>query len=294
MISLYRIGIDLGGTNIAIGLVNDEGKLLRKKSIPTLRERGHKLILDDMAKTTLQFINDIDMSEIESLGVGSPGKCDSENKIIIYSCNIGFDNTNIAEELGKHFKFPIKLENDAKCAALAESICGAAKDYKNSITVTFGTGIGGGIIINDKLLTHGGEIGHHAIIINGEQCTCGRKGCWEAYASATALVRQARDTLKSKTLGAKDVFDLANMNDSSAKQVVDNYFDYVAEGIANLINIFAPDVIVVGGGISAQGDNFITPIKKRLQHLVYGGELVTEIVTAKLGNDAGIIGAALL
>lgn len=303
---MYSFGIDLGGTNIAVGLVDVNGKIIFKNSIPTLPYRNHKLILKDMAMQCLEILKkcNVTLSHVNSIGIGSPGKCLPDKKIIVYSCNFSdFHNTEIETEIRKYLDLPVYLENDANCAALAENICGAAKNFSNSITVTLGTGIGGGIITDGKIMAGSGEIGHHVIISNGKKCACGRKGCWETYASATALIKQAKKNSElepnsklntENKITAKFVFDIANENDTIAKKIVDEYIFYLSEGLANLINIFQPEIIVVGGGISEQGEKIIQPLREKLNMQVYGGKLETKIVQAKLGNDAGIIGAAFL
>lgn len=303
---MYYIGIDLGGTNIATGLVNKTGEIILKKSIPTRPKRKPELIIKDMATNCIEILNEsnISLPQVKSIGIGIPGRC--QNKTILHACNIeSLDNFNIENELKKYFNLPIYLENDANCAAFAEYLFGASKDYKNSIMVTLGTGIGGGIIIDGKIYkgfqAGAGEIGHHVIISNGEKCNCGRNGCWEAYASATALINQASIAAKKNPnsklnteLNAQKIFEIADANDKTAQDVISNYIFYLAEGLTNLINILHPEIIVIGGGISVQGEKLLTPVRKQIQKNVYMKNLDTKIVQAKLGNDAGIVGAAIL
>lgn len=311
---MYYLGVDLGGTNIAVGLVNEKGELLHKESIPTIRERNYEEILKDLANLCIKIIkdNNLEVKDIESIGVGSPGTCDSKEGVIVYSNNIAFENTPLRKEIQKYIDLPVFLENDANCAALGESVRGAAYGYKDSITITLGTGIGGGVLINGKILSGaffgGGELGHHVIVSGGEQCTCGRKGCWEAYASATALIRDTKiaalryplSKISEEVNGdfnlisAKTVFDVAEKGDKVATEVIDKYLSYIAEGVANMLNIFQPEIIVIGGGVCAQGEKILLPIEAHVKKLSYGGELKTKMAIAKLGNDAGIIGAAML
>lgn len=312
---MYYIGVDLGGTNIAVGIVTEEGKLLSKKSIPTFRQRNYKEILKDMGELCLNVIKEegIKLKEVHSVGVGSPGTPDPENGILVYANNLNFKDVPIRTELQKYINVPIYLENDANCAALGEAVAGAAKDFKNSVTVTLGTGVGGGIVIDGKIFSGsfygGAEIGHHVIVVDGEQCTCGRRGCWEAYASASALIRDARIAAAKypesqvfklvngdiRLINAKIPFDAAQQGDKVGQELVDNYIKYLGMGIANMHNILQPEVVVIGGGVCAQGDNLLNPLREILQNEVYGNEPVkTQLRIAKLGNDAGIIGAAML
>lgn len=301
---MYYIGIDLGGTNIALGLVNKNGKIILKKSIPTYSKRKPELIIKDMATNCIEILNEnnIALSQVKSIGIGIPGRC--QDKMILHACNIkNLDNFNVENELKKYFDLPVHLENDANCAAFAEYLFGATKGYKNSIMVTLGTGIGGGIIIDGKIYkgfqAGSGEIGHHVIISNGEKCNCGRNGCWEAYASATALINQAIIAAKKNPnsklnteLNAQKIFEIADANDKTAQNVINNYIFYLAEGLTNLINILHPEIIAIGGGISAQGEKLLTPVRKQIQKNVYMKNFDTKIVQAKLKNDAGIVGAA--
>ncbi|MCL2562467.1 MAG: ROK family protein [Oscillospiraceae bacterium] len=305
----HYLGIDLGGTNIAAGIVTADGVLLHKESIPTESHRGHEHVIANMIALCQKVMADsgVGQSDIASIGVGSPGLCDRENGVTVFAENLQFDQVPIRDPLQAALGLPVRLENDANCAALAESRAGAAKGMKDSVTVTLGTGVGGGIVIDGKLATGahgaGGEIGHILICMDGEPCTCGTRGCWEAYASATALIRQAERAAIENPQSAlaaihaitgKAVFDAAAAGDGTANAVVIDYLRYVAVGLANLINVLDPAVIVIGGGISAQGEAILAPIREILAEYVLGGVLRCKVVAATLGNDAGIIGAALL
>jgi len=312
---VYYIGIDLGGTNIAAGIVDEKGTVIRKDSIPTFREREYPEILKDMAMLALKLIEDegLSLEDIKSIGIGSPGIADNKNGILIYANNLKFRNVPMREEIQKYIDLPVYIENDANCAALAESVAGAAKDAEHSITITLGTGVGSGVIINKRLYSGfngaGAEIGHMTIIVDGKQCTCGRRGCWEVYASATALIEQAKEAAKSNPdsminklvegdlsrLNAKIPFDAARQGDKTAETVVKRYIKYIGEGITNVINIFYPQVIVIGGGISKEGEYLLKPLRQYVYDNVYAKDVQqTDIRIAEMGNDAGIVGAAML
>lgn len=245
----------------------------------------------------------ISLEEINCIGIGIPGKCDIKKKEIIYACNIkNLNGINIEKELREYIDLPVYINNDANCAIVGEKIFGAAKDFKDIIMITIGTGIGGGIIINNRFLENS-ELGHQVIVCNGEKCSCGRKGCWEAYASATGLIREAKkkyvETGKKFDLeekfDAKFIFDMGNKyGDKMMNLVIDDYINYLSEGIANLINIFRPEVFIIGGGISNQGEDFLIKVRNDVKGKVYAGDLKTKIIRGKFLNDAGIIGAAVL
>lgn len=313
---MYYIGIDLGGTKIAAGIVNENGIIIRKDSMPTGRTRKSEEIVNDICMLIKKLINDTNLCEndIYSVGIGSPGSLDRERGVIIANFNLSFKFVAIRDAIQKVISVPIFVENDANCAAIAESVAGVANGVDYAVLITIGTGIGGGIIINDKLYIGsngaGAELGHVVIDLNGEACTCGRKGCWEAYSSATALIRQTKAAIAmnphSKILklvdgnmdkiDAKTAFDAAKMGDETAIKVVDRYIDILAEGLANMVNIFQPDVIAIGGGVSKEGENLLVPLREKMKgRTFFIGELKnTRIVTAKMGNDAGIVGAALI
>lgn len=313
---MYYIGVDLGGTNIAAGIVDDAGKIVKKASTKTGRNRKSEEIVKDMCRLVLDLMKDAGLTEkdIYSIGIGSPGSHDRENGIILYNNNLNFKNVNIKEAFQKHIDVPIYLENDANCAAIAENVAGAAKGYEHSVTITIGTGIGGGVIINNKLFTGtngmGAELGHIVIDIDGEYCTCGRKGCWEAYSAAPGLISQTRKAAEKNpdskinelcggnldNIDAKTAFDAARLGDKTGMKVIDDYIGIFGEALANIINIFQPDVIVIGGGVSKEGDNLLIPLKEKMRGKTYGNEGLptTLIVVAQMGNDAGIVGAAFI
>ena len=309
------IGIDLGGTNIAAGIVNEDGELLIKDSIPTNGTRHYTEIIRDMGELSLKLIKElgIEMNKIYSVGIGTPGTPDKEKGVLVYTNNINFKNVPMVSEMKKYIGLPVYIDNDANCAALAEAAFGAAKNTNSSITITLGTGIGGGVIIDKKIYSgfnySGAELGHMVIEVDGNQCTCGRKGCWEAYASATALIKKTRQAAKANpeslihelvdndlnNVSGKTAFEAARQGDKTAQLVINEYIKYLAEGMTNIVNIFQPEVLVIGGGISKEGDYLLKPLKERIGRDVYCKEVrQTELRIAQMGNNAGIIGAAML
>lgn len=308
------IGIDLGGTNIAVGLVSDDGKIIHKDSVPTGASRPYGEIIKDMGELACKVVKDggATLDDVKSVGIGSPGTCDNKNGVIVYANNLNFLNTPMRDELKKYIDKPIYMENDANVAALAEYAV-LNKDMQCFIAITLGTGVGGGMVINGKIFSGfngaGGELGHTVITEDGEPCTCGRKGCWEAYASATALIRQTKKAMdenpdsvmheiaaKEGEVNGKTAFDAAKQGDKAGTAVVNAYAKHISVGIANLINIFQPEMLVIGGGVSKQGDYLLNLVKEQCKGKTYdkGGIETTEIAIAQLGNDAGIIGAAFL
>ena len=317
---MYRIGIDLGGTNIAAGIVDKDLNLLYTASVPTGADRDGALIMDDMADLCRKLCadHDIALSEIESIGIASPGIANHDTGVVEYANNLPFRKFPIAQMLRDRLGIErIRLENDANAAAWGEAVAGAAKGTTNSIMITLGTGVGGGIIIDNKVYSGfnyaGAELGHIVIEVNGAPCSCGRKGCWEAYSSATGLIRMTKEeieecekagrpTLMKKMaeekgkISGRTAFDAKRAGDEAAAEVVDKYVLYLAEGLSNIVNIFQPEVVSLGGGVSNEGDYLLDLLMPRIRERVYGGNIVlaTKICVAKLGNNAGIIGAAML
>ena len=312
----YYIGIDLGGTNIVAAVVDEDYKILTKASTKTNRPRPAEAIADDMAAMAIQAVKDagLTMDDIEWVGVGTPGIANSETGIIEYSNNLGFENTPMADLIRKHIDKPIYIENDANAAAYGEYVAGAAKGAKNAVCITLGTGVGGGIIIDGQIYAGsnfgGAEIGHTVISIDGPQCSCGRKGCFEVYSSATGLIRMTKEKMdavpdsvmhkiteeRNGKVSARTAFDAMRQGDAAAKEVVDFYIKALATGITNTINIFQPDILCVGGGVCNEGDALLLPMKALVEQEVYtrNSPKNTRIVIAELGNDAGLIGAAFL
>ena len=317
---MYRIGIDLGGTNIAAAIVNNEFKIVKKMSIPTGRERDAALIMDDMAALCKNVCAEagIDFAEIEAIGIASPGVANHTDGVVEYSCNLPFRKFPICAELGKRLGLSnIHVENDANAAAWGEAVAGAAKGTKDSVMITLGTGVGGGVIIGGKVFSGsnyaGTELGHIVIEVGGRQCGCGRKGCWEAYSSATGLIKMTAEKIdeceksgrktimtemvaKHGKVSGRTAFDGYRAGDEAAKEVVDMYIKYLGSGIASMINIFQPEVLSIGGGISGEGQFLLDLLQPILSTETYGVGFVkpTKVVIAQLGNDAGIVGAAFL
>ncbi len=311
----YYAGLDLGGTFVKGGIVDEQGRILIKDKIPTGKERPYKEIAADMA----QLVEDlaqragINKDDVKAVGIGSPGTIDSEHGVIVYSNNISWEKVPLCSAIKDQLGLPVFITNDANAAALGENFCGAGKLYSSMVFITLGTGVGGGIVIDGKIFegnrSAGAEIGHEVIRFGGEKCTCGRRGCFEAYASATALIRQTQAAMRKNPesglwkicpsiddVDGKTAFDGMRAGDKTAEKVVKNYIRYLAEGVANLINVFRPQAIVLGGGVCAEGENLLVPLRRKVSRLVYGGMKYApvKIVTASLGNDAGLCGAARL
>lgn len=306
------IGIDLGGTNIAVGVVDENGKIIAKDSCPTLSEREYTEIVKDMVMLSEKVVKDagLEMKDIEAIGVGSPGSIDYKNGCVAYANNLKFKNTPIAAEIQKYYNIPVVLENDANAAAFGEYFA-SGNDAEVFVAITLGTGVGGGVIINKKIFRGfngaGAELGHTVMVHDGLPCSCGRKGCWEAYASVTALISQTKAAMskypesllntiakEQGTVNGKTCFDAAQQGDAAALQVVKKYAEYVGCGICNIINIFQPNKLVISGGVSKQGDYLLKPVIEYARKYDYNKLFEkTEITTATLFNDAGIIGAAL-
>lgn len=318
---MYSIGIDLGGTNIAVGLVDGSYKIIDKISAPTGRERSPSLIVKDMAELSKKLIlrNRLSTSDIRSVGIAAPGTVNPDTGVIEYSNNIRIKDFNVVREFKKHIDIEhVALANDANAAALGEAIAGCGKGARGLVMITLGTGVGGGIIIDGKIYTGavntaGAELGHTVIVSRGRQCSCGRRGCFEAYSSATALINSTVEKIEElKLLGieskliteeeaegrvtGRTAFNAAKAGDSYAKEVVDDYIYYLADGITNMINIFQPEIVAIGGGVSGEGDNLLIPLRELVDRWQYtrDAEHKTKLVIATLGNDAGIIGAAAL
>ncbi len=306
------VGIDLGGTNIAAGVVDENGRILTSSSVPTGAERGAEAVALDMAMLAKKVIADSGLTEgdIKAIGIGSPGSVVNSTGVIAFSNNIKMTNFPLADTIKKHIDLPINIENDANAAAYGEYAING-KGSECFVFITLGTGVGGGVIIDGKLFRGfngcGAELGHNVIVTDGEECTCGRRGCWEAYASVTALIRQTKTAMdknpdslmhafaeKEGKVSGRTAFDAAKQGDKAAQAVVDQYITYVAEGITNMINTFQPTKLIIGGGISKEGDYLLNPIREFAKKYDYNRYLTkTEIEIATLFNDAGIIGAAL-
>ncbi len=309
----YYVGIDLGGTFIKGGIVDDLGNIVCQDKTPTESEGGAEKVSENIAGLAKKLMAQVGLTadDVVGIGMGVPGMIDSKAGTVIYSNNLNWVDFAIGEKVGELTGLPVKIANDANVAALGEVKFGVAKAHDNAILLTLGTGVGGGIVVDGKLVegnrSAGAELGHVVIVMGGEQCTCGRKGCLEAYASATALIRDTKRTMllhpesKMWEVGSidevtgKTAFDYKD-TDAFAKEVVDGYIRALACGIVNFANVFRPEVVILGGGVCAQGDNLVKPLQAILDEELFAGAMgpQVKIVIAQLGNSAGILGAAAL
>lgn len=311
---MYTIGVDIGGMSVKVGLVDDNGSIISQSRIKTADTAEQVIINMTKQISDLLKESNITVKDIRGIGVGCPGAVTGETGMVEFLPNLGWENVPLVAELKKYFDTEIKISNDANVAALAEAVYGAAKNYNSSIMFTLGTGVGGGIIIDKKLFeggfSRGAELGHITLFLDGEECTCGRRGCIECYTSATALIKQTKNAmLKDKDskmwkfvdgdiekVDGRTAFECAKQGDKSAENVRDTYVYYLGESILNMLNIFRPDAFILGGGISAQKEYLTDRLKDYCEKFEYGYKKApkTDIITATLGNDAGIIGAAAL
>lgn len=314
----YRVGIDLGGTNIVAGVVDKDYNIIARAECKTAIPRPEADVCDSMADIVKKAVKKakLTMDDIAYIGIGVPGAVNPETRIVETSPNLFFTNWEISKMMEERLHKYVKIENDANAAALGEFLAGSAKGCKNAVAVTLGTGVGGGIVIDGKIYSGsnfaGAELGHMVIVKDGKKCGCGRRGCWEAYASATALINMTKDAIRNEkaefsymldavegdldNVNGKTAFDAMKDGDATGKAVVEQYISYLATGITNVINIFQPDVLCVGGGVSKQGENLLAPVRKLVEQerITKSNDKQTVICAATLGNDAGIIGAACL
>ena len=314
---MYRVGVDLGGTNIAVGVVDDDFNIIGRGKLKTNLPRPAQAIFDDIAAAVRMAVADagITMDQVASIGIGTPGSVNKATGMIDFANNLDFNHVPAKDMLVKSLGCEnVYIDNDANCAALGEALAGAGKGRDSFVAITLGTGVGSGIVIDGKLVNGvnyaAGEMGHMVIVVDGEQCNCGRRGCWERYASATALIAQTKDAMVQNQdslmwklvddnidrVNGRTAFDAMRQGDETGKKVVARYIYYVSVGIINIINALQPEVICISGGISHEKDTLLQPIRthiKRERYSIYS-EKQTEICCAVLGNDAGIIGAALL
>ncbi|MGN0267198.1 MAG: type I phosphomannose isomerase catalytic subunit [Lachnospiraceae bacterium] len=313
---VYRIGIDLGGTAIKVGIIDQNNGIAGRCQLPTEADRPWQHVVDNICKTVMGALEDAELTlaDCVSAGVGSPGTIDAENGTVVYSNNFGWHDVPLEAALQEKLGLPVHISNDANCAALGEVVAGAAKGCQNAVLITLGTGVGSGIIMGGHIFEGGGpggaELGHTMLHKDGELCTCGRHGCLEAYTSATALIREAKRAAnqnpESKLMQLCEgnpehmngliPFEAAKQQDAAACCVIDRYINDLADGIADAVNLFRPQMVLLGGGISKQGSYLTDPLKEKVAHLVFGGEqsFLPEIRCAELENDAGMIGAANL
>ncbi|MBQ0110969.1 MAG: ROK family glucokinase [Oscillospiraceae bacterium] len=312
---MYNLGIDLGGTNIAVGVVNDNYEIIAQAKYKTGLPRPYQDVIKDMAQAAKDAVAEagLTLKDIHSIGIGCPGTVVTATGEVLTSNNLDWQNVPLAKIFKGYIDAAVYTENDANAAAYGEYLAGAGKGTKNFMAMTLGTGVGSGIIIDGKIYSGcnsaGGEFGHNVIVAGGYTCTCGRKGCLEVYASASGLVRQTKEAmLENKdslmwqlagdidSVSGRTAYDGKRKGDKVATEVVENYQRYVAAGITNAVNTFQPDVLCIGGGISKEGDNILMPIIDivKKERFSKNNPIQTEIKIATLNNDAGIIGAAML
>jgi len=311
---MVYIGIDLGGTNIAVGAVDEEGRILSEASVKTLAQRPFEEIVRDMAGCVRRVTDKLGLTEqdVKSIGIGIPGVAD-ENGTVLNCTNLSWFNVPLAAEMKKYFDLPVFIGNDANVAALAESYAGISRGCRSSVMVTLGTGVGGGIVIDGRPWNgahgRGGEIGHMTLMPDGVPCTCGNNGCVERYCSATALIRMAQqecraypDSLIMKKAGgdparinAKQVIDAAKEGDAPALRVFNSFVNYLALAINNITAFLDPEIIVLGGGVSHAGAFLLDAVRALLpRYQIFKALPIPRLELAQLGNEAGIIGAAML
>ena len=294
-----RIGIDIGGTDTKIGLVDVHQKLIDAVCIPTEAEKPVKEVIQKMGERALELLdkNGIPMDQCVGAGIGVPGTVDRKAGVVRYSNNIRWEEVHLADEIGKYLPIPVEIANNADCAALGEAVAGAGKECSDVVMLTLGTGVGGGIILDGEIYEGrgmgGSELGHMVIVENGEPCTCGRRGCLEAYVSITALKREAYRAA-GKEMDQEEIFALAEQGDLEMKKVVEAYIRRLGLGIVNIVNIFRPQLVLLGGDIPKQGEALLSPLRRIVEEECFGRDKgdVPEIEEAILGREAGMIGAA--
>lgn len=311
---MLTIGVDLGGTKIAAGLCDEKGHILRARSVPTGAGRPRAQILADMAALcrALAAEHGVAWQDIAAVGVASPGFINAGQGMVLLAGNLHWTDAPVVAELTPLLDKPVFLENDANIAALGEVAAGSMAGCSHGILLTLGTGVGGGVIIDGQIFSGahgcGGELGHIIIAWRGEQCACGNQGCLEAYASASALIREGRRAAQANPGGgilsaagtldaitAKTVIDCAKAGDADAVRIFDDFIDALAMGVVSLVNVFEPEAVAIGGGVSAAGDFLLDALRARLdERLVTPQGYRPRVVLATLGNDAGIVGAAML
>lgn len=311
---MYYVGIDIGGMSVKIGIVED-GKIKISRSFPTESSKGYEYMTANMARTIEELCAELGVksTQLGGIGIGVPGTADSKSGIVTVAANIGWKNVPIVSEIRKYIDVPVAINNDANCAALGEQRYGGGSEFGTIIFITLGTGVGSGIIYEGKLIegngSAGAESGHMVIQLDGEPCNCGRSGCWESYASATALIKQTKRAMENDPnslmhdifrengkVSGRTAFLAMKKGDASAQRVCNQYIKYIAIGLINLGNIIHPEAFIIGGGISHEGETLIAPLQKYIDNYCYGSGLNPSIAVKRaiLGNDAGIIGAACL
>lgn len=312
----YYLGLDVGGTNFVAGVVDDDYNIIAKASMSARIGNTVEELAKNMADISKKAVSKagLTLEEISSWGICMPSNINPKTNLLVHANCFGWRNVPIYDYLKKHISLPIFIANDANGATYGEILAGSASKYSTALMFTLGTGVGGGIIIDKKIYAGadnmGAELGHTKLVYNGERCTCGQKGCLEAYCSATALIRMTKAAVKKNPMSL--ILELANFNedningecvcqaaiqgDTVATQLLDDYTSYLAAGISSLISVFRPEVVMLGGGIAAAGDLILKPVNEKLKTCTHAGDEigVPPVVNATLGNNAGIIGAAFL
>lgn len=311
----YRIGVDVGGTAIKAGVIDENNNIVSKLSAPTDNSKSFEEVIKNIADYSKDVVKKagFTLDDFPCVGIGMPSFINPNTGLLVFSNNMGWRNVPIISELKKHISIPIYVGNDANCAVIGETIAGAAKGKDNVLMLTLGTGVGGGIIINGKLFDGGdgmgAELGHMGLILDGELCTCGMKGCIEAYASVTGLISQTKTMMelypdskmheyakKEGKISGRTAFETSKLGDKPALEVVETYINYLAASIGSLVTVFRPDIVLIGGGLSNQDDYLLDPLNKLAENYTFAADIIgmPKIIKAELGNDAGIIGAAYL
>ncbi len=314
---MYYLGIDLGGTNIAVGIVDENNKIIGRATAKTIVPCAPEEMCDRLAEVAFAAIDDakISIDDIPWVGIGCPGTVNRATGIVEFANNLHFKNFELSKLLGQRMNKKIIIENDANAAAYGEYMAGALHGATNALAITLGTGVGSGIIIDGKIYSGtnfaAGEMGHTVIVYNGRQCNCGRRGCWERYASATGLIITTKEAMEKadksspiwkltegnlNNVTGRTAFDAMRAGDFVGQQVVDEYIAYLGCGLVNCINTFQPDILCIGGGICNEGETLLKPLREYIEKEQYAMNSThkTKLCKAQLGNDAGIIGAALL
>ena len=291
-----RLGVDIGGTNVKLGLVDSRGKLAAFRAVSTPAAEGAAAVAAEIGRQARKLLEEhgIPLAQCLGAGVGVPGTVDGGTGMVLYSNNLRWDDVPLVRMLEADLPMPIEIANDADCAALGETVAGAGAGWKNVVLLTLGTGVGGGVVLNGELL-RGSEPGHVVIAEGGELCTCGRRGCLESYASATALKREGARAL-GRPVEPEEIFAAAKAGDPVLRPVAEAYIRRLGTGVVNVINLFRPQILLLGGGVSQQGETLLEPLRSMAKRECFGGEkgALPEIRAAALGNRAGMIGAASL
>lgn len=298
----YHLGLDVGGTNLVAAVFDDRFNMLSRKGIPAGATRSWQEIVGDMASISDDVVKTAGISyeDIECWGIGMPSCIDRRTGLLVNAHQFGWKNVPIHEWLAPLLPLPVRIDNDANCAAYGEALAGAAKGHQDVVMLTLGTGVGSGIILGGQIFSGhdgmGAELGHTTLVHQGRVCNCGMRGCLEAYCSATALIKRGKEVLGSRCDNAEYIFTLARDGHCEALALIDEYVSFLASGLASIATIFRPEVLILGGGVANAGDFLIDRVNAKMESVTYNGGTigVPPVVRATLGNDAGLIGAAFL